>query len=149
MDYLKLSQNLKKEFLTAAKAKYGSMDKVAMWILMILFIPLRVGFFFGRLFYWFTWFFFKGISAPVDFMQKWLHEQKEGIHHATQAVLYFVCMPFIFTQQVILAFNSFAFFTQWFGLMLNAYIMSLGTVKWQPVVTEAVFEEETACEEVA
>ena len=51
-------------------------------------------------------------------------------------------MPFIFFQHVILAFNSFMFFFQWFGLMLQAYIMTLGKIKWQPVIFEAKFDEE-------
>lgn len=142
MDYLKLLKGLKQEFIYAGKLKYEKLNVVLRFILTIIFIPLRVSFFFARLGYWFTWFFFKAISAPVDYLQKWLKEQKEGIHHATQAVLYFVCLPFIFGQQVILAFSSFAFFFQWFGLMLSAYIMTLGAVRWQPVITEATFENE-------
>jgi hypothetical protein len=32
--------------------------------------------------------------------------------------------------------------------MLNAYIMTLGAVKWQPVITEAEYDEEVATVEV-
>ena len=142
MDYLKLLNSLKNEFFAAGKAKYESLNIVVRLLLTIIFIPLRISFFFGRLFYWFTWFFFKALAAPVDYLQNWLEKQKDGIHHATQAVLYFICLPVIFGQQVLLAFNSFAFFFQWFGLMLNAYIMTLGAVKWQPVISEAKFDEE-------
>ncbi len=142
MDYLSLVRNLKKEFLEAGKAKYKSLVFPLRLLLTIVFIPLRVGFFFARLLYWFTWFFFKGLSVPVDYLQRWLQEQKEGLAHATQAILYFVCIPVIFTQQVYLAFFSFAFFIQWFELMLYAYVMTLGAVRWQPVINDAKFDAE-------
>lgn len=148
MDYLKLLSGLKKEFLEAGRAKYESMHIALRIIFTIIFIPLRIGFFFGRFGFWFTWFFFKAIAAPVDYLQKWLKTQKDEVQHATQAVLYVVCMPTIFAQQVMLAFNSFAFFFQWFGLMIQAYIMTLGAVRWQPVITEATFDDEVKVEEV-
>ena len=142
MDYLKLAQNLKKEFLKAGREKYEKMNIVLRIIFTIIFIPLRVSFFFGRLFYWFTWFFFKAIAAPVDYLVAWFDKQKESLGDISKAVLIIVCMPTIFFQQVILAFNSFSFFFQWFGLMLQAYILTLGAVRWQPVISEAKFDEE-------
>ena len=140
MDYLQLIKNLKKEFLAAGREKYTSMPKVVSIIITIIMIPLRVGFFFGRLGYWLTWFFFKAIAAPVDYLQNWLEKQKESLGDISKAVLLLVCMPTIFMQQVILAFNSFAFFFQWFGLMIQAYILTLGGVRWQPVISEAKFD---------
>ena len=142
MDYLKLLQGLKTEFFTAGKAKYESLNIVARILLTLIFIPLRVGFFFARLIYWFTWFFFKCLATPVDYLQKWFDKQQEGIHPAAQAVLYFCCIPTIFAQQIYLAFTAFMFFFQWFGLMLSAYIMTLGAVRWQPVISEAKFDAE-------
>ena len=142
MDYLKLLNGLKKEFFWANKRKYSTMNGFLKFILTIIFIPLRVGFFFSRLGFWFTWFFFKCFATPVDYLQAWLKKQQEGIHPAPQAVLYFCCIPTIFLQQVVLAFTAFAFFFQWFGMMLSAYIMTLGTVRWQPVISEATFENE-------
>ena len=142
MDYLKLMHGLKKEFFEAGREKYKSMFVLWRFLLTIIFIPMRIGFFFGRLGYWFTWFFFKCFSAPVDHLQSWLKAQKEGLAPATEAILYFICMPTIFAQQVLLALTAFAFFFQWFGLMLSAYIMTLGAVRWQPVISEATFDEE-------
>ena len=131
MDYLKLLNNLK---------KYKNMNKILAFILTIIFIPMRIIFFIGRIFYWFTRFFFKALSVPVNYLQKWLKEQKDEIQDITQAVLHFICLPFIFSQQILLAFNSFAFFFQWFSLMLSAYIMTLGAVRWQPVISDAKFD---------
>ena len=142
MDYLKLLRGLKKEFFAANKEIYNNINIVVRVILTIVFIPLRVSFFFARLGYWFTWFFFKCFATPVDYLQAWLDKQQEGIHPAAQAILYFCCIPTIFGQQILLAFNAFSFFFQWFGLMLSAYIMTLGKVRWQPVISEAKFDAE-------
>ena len=142
MDYLKLLNGLKKEFFEAGKAKYESLNIVVRVLLTLVFIPLRVSFFFARLGYWFTWFFFKCLSTPVDYLQSWLNAQKDEVHPATQVVLYLVCIPVIFSQQVMLAMNAFAFFFQWFGLMISAYVMTLGAVRWQPVISEATFDAE-------
>ena len=142
MDYLKLLKGLKDEFFAAGKRKYESLNIVLRVIFTLIFIPLRISFFFARLGYWFTWFFFKCFATPVDYLQTWLNKQQEGIHPAAQAVLYFCCIPVIFAQQVMLAYNAFAFFFQWFGLMLSAYIMTLGKVRWQPVISEATFDVE-------
>ena len=82
MDYLKLLDSLKKEFFEANKAKYNSLNIVLKIVLTIVFIPLRVGFFFSRIGYWLTWFFFKCFATPVDYLQAWLSKQQEGIHPA-------------------------------------------------------------------
>ena len=142
MDYLKLLNLLTKEYRAKRKEAYNAIPVVLRVILFIILLPLRISFFFARLAYWFTWFFFKGFSAPVDYLQVWLDGQKGGLGDLTQAVLYLACMPTIFAYRVVLAFNSFAFFFQWFGLMVTAYILTLGNIKWQPVVTEATFDEE-------
>ena len=140
MDYLKLLNGLKNEFIEAGKTKYNSLFIVWRILLTILFIPLRIGFFFGRLSYWLTWFLFKCLATPVEYLQKWLNNQQEGIHPASQAVLYFCCIPTIFAQHVLLAFCAFSFFFQWFSLMVSAYIMTLGAVRWQPVISDAKFD---------
>ena len=142
MDYLKCLENLKKEFFAANRERYQGMNIVLKILLTIIFIPLRVGFFFGRIFYWFTWFFFKAIATPVDYLCAWFNKQKESLGDISKAVLILVCMPFIFFQQIVLAFNAFTFFFQWFGLVLQAYIMTLGKFRWQPIITEAKFDEE-------
>ena len=144
MDYIKLLNGLKQEFLAAGKERYSKMNKILAFLLTLIFIPMRIGFFFSRLIYWFTWFFFRAISAPIDYLQHWVNKQKEGSKDLAQAVIYLVCLPFIFAQQVLLAFNSLSFFFQWFGLMLSAYIMTLGKVRWQPVISDAEFDDEPA-----
>ena len=142
MDYLKLLQSLKKEFLEAGRTRYQNMSMAPRIIFTILFAVPRACFWCARLCYWFTWFFFKAIAAPVDFLTAWYNNEKESLGDIAKAFLILVVMPFIFAQQVLLAFNSFAFFFQWFGLQIYAYVLTLGSVRWQPVISCAEFEEE-------
>ena len=142
MDYLKLLKGLTKEFKEAGKQKYKSVNGLVAFICTIIFIPFRISFFFARLFFWFTWFFFKGFAAPVEYLEKWLKKQKEDLGDIAKAALVLVTIPTILWQQLVLAFTSLSFFFQWFGLMLSAYIMTLGAVRWQPVVTDAQYDEE-------
>ncbi len=142
MDYLKLLHCLKKEFLEAGRTRYLNMHIVPRIILTVVFAIPRGFFWLARLGYWFTWFFFKALSAPVDFLSAWFDKQKESLGDIAKACMVLVCMPFIFFQQILLAFNSFAFFFQWFGLMIYSYVLTLGSVRWQPVISCATFEEE-------
>lgn len=141
MDYLKVLKGLDKEFKEAGRAKYTSMSFVPKLFWTLFMIPARIAYIFANVFYWLTWFFFKGFAAPVDYLQAWLDKQTEKSGEASKAVINFVCLPLIFSYQLSLAFSSFIFFCQWFELMVLTYVATLGAVRWQPVITEATFEE--------
>ena len=144
MDYLFLMKGLKKEFLTAGKEKYKSLAFPLRLLLTLVFIPFRVSFFFGRIYYWFTWLYFKALSSPVNYLEKWFENRDNGLATATQVVVYLICLPVIFVMHVCLAFVSFIFFFQWVILMFLAFVMTLGAVRWQPVVSDAKFDAEPA-----
>lgn len=141
MDYLKLLRGLKKDFLESGKAKYKSVNGLVAFICTLFFIPARICFFFARLAFWFTWLFFRGFAAPVEYLDKWLEKSKEGLGDVSKAALVLVAVPVTLAQHTILAFASLAFFMQWFMLDLTAFIMTLGATKWQPVVTDATYED--------
>ena len=139
MNYSALLNGLSNEVKNNSKLK--KMNIVVRILLTIIFIPLFISFFFAKLFFWFTMFFFKMLAAPAEYLGRWLTDQKDGVQHATQAVMYFVCLPTIFGLQVVLSFNTFAFYLQWFGLQIQAFILTLGGARWQPFITEATFED--------
>ena len=97
MDYLKLLNGLKNEFFAANKATYNSINVVARFLLTIIFIPLRISFFFARLFYWFTWFFFKCLATPVDYLQTWLNKQQDVILLELTALITVLLIQLIMT----------------------------------------------------
>ena len=140
MDYAKLVNDLVREMKKGVQYKrlpppYKTFAVVGM-------IPWIVFFVISKFFYMVTLFFYKMISAPADYLHNWLTEQKDDVQHATQAVMYFVCLPFIFFLRVLLSFSAVLFFLQWFLLMIQAYLLTLGGIKWQPFITEVTFEEE-------
>lgn len=85
-------------------------------------------------------FFYKMLTAPASHLHRWMKEQKDDVKHATQAVLYAVCLPFIFFLQVVLSLFSIVFYLVWFAYMLNGYILSFGGIKWQPSIADASYE---------
>ena len=139
MNYSALLKGLSNE--AKNKSLLKKLNIVVRIILTIIFIPLFVAFFFAKLGFWFTLFFYKMIAAPAEYLSKWLDSQKDGVHHATQAVMYFVCMPTIFGLQILLSFNAVSFYLQWFGLQICAFILTLGGTRWQPFISEATFED--------
>ena len=140
MDYSKLIKDLTADMKKGVQYKripspYNILTIIAM-------IPLIVTFVLSKFAYWVTLFFYKMISAPAEYLHQWLKTQKDEVKHATQAVTYFVCLPFIFFLQVLLSISAISFFIQWFFLMLQGYLLTLGGIKWQPFITEASFEDE-------
>ena len=85
-------------------------------------------------------FFYKMLTAPASHLHRWMKEQKDDVKHATQAVLYAVCLPFIFFLQVVLSLFSIVFYLVWFAYMVNGYILSFGGIKWQPSIADASYE---------
>ena len=140
MDYSKLIKDLTAEM---KKGKtYKALPIALRIIFIILFIPLILSFLLSKLIFWFTIFFYKMLAAPAEHLHKWLTSQKDDVQHLTQAVMYIVCLPVIFGFQVALSFNAIAFFFQWFGIQIVAYILTLGGTRWQPFITEATFDQE-------
>lgn len=85
-------------------------------------------------------FVYKMLAAPASHLHQWMKEQKDDVKHATQAVLYAVCLPFIFLLQIVLSLFSVVFYLVWFLYMLNGYILSFGGIKWQPSIADASYE---------
>lgn len=140
MDYSKLINNLTAEMKKGTQ--YARIPLVARIFLIVAMIPLIISFVVTKIFYWITLFGYKMIASPAEYLHEWLKKQKDEVQHATQAVMYWVCLPFIFGLQLLLSFSSLVFFIQWFLLMIQGYLLTLGGIKWQPFITEAVFEED-------
>lgn len=137
MDYAKLLTGLIDEMREGLQYKrFSTPVKVLAFIGTL---PLILSFILSTVFYGIILFFHKALSAPVAYLQSWLKGQKDDIHHATQAVLYFVCMPFIFFLQVLLSINALMFFVVWFFMMLDGYLLTFGGIRWQPFISDATY----------
>ena len=89
-----------------------------------------------------TLFFYKALTAPIEFLHKTVREEGQQVKHATQVIVYWIGFPLVFFLYAFVAFLTIGFYFQWFFLMLLIYITTLGGVKWQPFVSEAKYDEE-------
>ena len=142
MDYTRLINNLTAEMKKGVQ--YARMPKLLKIFMIVALFPLIISFVVSKFLYWVTLFFYKMISSPAEYLHEWLKKQKDDVKHATQAVMYWVCLPAVFGFQLLISFSSLIFFFQWFGLMVQGYLLTLGGIKWQPFITEACFEDDAA-----
>lgn len=144
MDYAKLVKSLIAEVKKGGQ--YARIPNPFKIFALVAMIPVAVLFVVSVVAYWVTLFFYKMISAPAEYLHQWLKGQKDDVQHATQAVMYFVCLPTIFSLQILLSLSAISFYIQWFFMMVWGYLLSLGAVKWQPFLNEAKFDDaDDAC----
>ena len=86
-------------------------------------------------------FFFNMLAASVAYLEAWLHGERKGVRHATEAVLYFVAAPTIFLMHCILSSFACAYFIVWFLLQCFVYIATLGGIRFQPYINTASYEK--------
>ena len=140
MNYSKLLQQLTAEMKTKG-TRWSKMKKGLKIFLIIVFVPFIVSFILNKIVFWLTMFFYQLLGAPAGHLHHWLHAEKDTVQHATQAVLYAICMPVVFGLEVVLSLASFLFYIEWFVLQVHAIIITLGGSKFQPFLNEASFEE--------
>lgn len=82
-------------------------------------------------------FFFNCLASSCDYLESWVRETKKDVFHATEAVIYFVSMPFIFFLRCLLSIFGIVFYLNWFCTMCIAYIATLGGIRWTPSISSA------------
>ena len=87
-------------------------------------------------------FVFKCVASSNDYLESWVNDSKKDIKPLTEAVLYFVTMPFIFLNKIVLSLFSIAFYLVWFFSTCYAYIATLGGIRWQPFISDADYESD-------
>ena len=132
MDYQKSIEDLLQEAKAGISYKrlekpYRTFAKIALFPLYIVEIAFIIA-------YYVQLFFYNALMSPVTYLEEWQNKSKDGIFHATQAVLFFVTTPFIFFLRVMLSLMSFSFFFLWFFLMCYTYLVTLGGIQWQPCI---------------
>ena len=86
-------------------------------------------------------FFYNIVASAVKYLEAWVDDKKKDVQHATEAVLYFVTMPWIFFCNVLLSFAAVFFYLIWFVVECVLYIATLGGIKWQPYINNASYDE--------
>ena len=139
MNYSKLLHGLIAEMKTGVQ--YKRIPQPFKAFVIIGMIPMILAFIGQSIAYRVQVFFFKALSAPAEYLHRWLRGQKDEVEHATQAVMYFVCLPYIFFLQTLLALASLGFFFSWFGLQVTGYLLTLGGIRFQAYVSDATYDE--------
>ena len=139
MDYSGLYKSLVKEVLSGKQYKKLSLPiRILAYIAVFPFTVLSV--FMAAFFYVYN-FSFNVVSSGVNYLEQWLKNTKKGVAPLTEAVIYFIALPLIFFNHVLLSFFAVNFFILWFFSQCTFYVASLGGIKWQPYVTQADFED--------
>lgn len=121
--------------------RYNEMSTGTRVLTIIAMLPIYALACISIAFYYVTLFLYNALLSPVSYLESWLEDRQDKVQHATQAVLYFICIPFIFFNRVLMSFMSFSFYFQWFGLQIVIYLATLGGIKWQPSINETSFED--------
>ena len=81
------------------------------------------------------------VAFVLFYLENWQSERTKGVQHITEAVVFLVSTPFIFFLRVWLSIASFFFYFQWFELMCFTYLFSLGSIRWQPFLNTATYDD--------
>ena len=140
MNYTQLIKDLIHEATT--NTRYHKMMSPAMRILtLIALTPVLIVEVALIIAYYFLLFVYHALVAPITYLETWLEGKKDTVKHATQAVMYFVCLPAIFALRFLAAMISFAFYFVWFALTVVTYIITLGSSRFQPFIDIAKFDK--------
>ena len=136
-------QKLIKDLLAEAKEgiRYKQLDKSFRVLTIIAMLPVLAINCILIAMYYVLLFLYNALLCPVNYLESWQESKKEGVQHATQAVIYFVSMPFVFFCRALLSFISFFFYFLWFETMAVTYLSTLGGIRWQPFINTAKFDK--------
>ena len=122
--------------------QYQRVSGAAKFFLILGMIPLIVSAFLQVCTFYVTLFFYKGFIAPLEYLHKVVKNEGQETKHATQFAIYWISWPFIFFLHVFQSLMAMTFYFQWFVLMLNVYLVTLGGVRWQPFLLDADYSSE-------
>ena len=139
MNYLALVKGLIKE--ATAMKQYKALGTPFSVFAFIVNLPNIISAFFAVISYVCMTFLYNGVTAGVQYLEKWVDERRKGMHPGVEAVFTLVVMPTIFFFHVMLSSFAFFFYIAWFCLQINMFLATLGGTRWQPFIMEASFEE--------
>ena len=105
-------------------------------------VPLIISAFCSIASYYVLLFFYKGLASPLEYLHNVIKKEAKEVKHAAQFALYWLTFPFVFGLYVLQSFVAILFYFQWFTVMINVYLVTLGGVKFQPFIMETDYETE-------
>lgn len=132
MNYSKVMQDFRAEITKFIQ--YRRMSSAQKWWTVLGMLPFFLIMGAQIAGYYVILFWYSCFASCSDYLEAWLNDTKKNVQHATEAVLYFVTIPTIFSLRVLLSFFSFIFYLYWFFMMIVTYIATLGGIKWNPFI---------------
>lgn len=136
MNFIEKINSLLKEALTFKQ--YKRMNVALRIFAGILMFPSYVVCFALTLVYYIFAIFHKLISLPAEILEKFYKNQSRDVHYITEAVIYLICLPFVFLLRIELAFLSFFLGVYYFILNIALQIASLNGITFKPFIIEDV-----------
>ncbi len=138
MDYSKTMRGLIAEAKKGSQyARFTSGTKACMFIGLLPFIIESIALI---IVYNIINFVCKLISAPVDYLNGFLKEERDGVKHLSQAIMYAIGFPMIFLFKISLSFLACVMYLLWFYIMCLSYVTTLGAIRWQPFLFDAKYD---------
>ena len=140
MNYSALFRNYKKE--VGSMIQYNHLGSPYSVLAFIALIPFWIFYAVNVCINYVYLFFYYGTASCCDYLEGWLKDNKKDINPITEAVLYFVCMPFIFFLRCLLSGFSLFFYILWFTMQCFGYVASLGGTRWQPFIGSVDYSDD-------
>ena len=122
--------------------RFQEMNKTTKVLLIIGLVPLIVSTFLLVATHYILLFLYKGFAAPIDFLNKVVKDESKDIEHSSKFAIYWLVIPVISFFYVLQSFVAFVFYFHWFVLIVNMYLVTLGGVRFQPLIMDATYPED-------
>ena len=140
MNYQQLLKDLQAEVKNAVR--YKRMSTPYRVLTLIGLAPILLVKWMLIIYFYAFLFLYNALLAPVSYLEAWQDDRTKNVKHATEAVVFWVSTPFIFFLRVLMSIASFFFYFLWFDLMCANYLLTLGSIRWQPFLNTATFDSE-------
>ena len=136
MNLYKVLHDYVKEILLFRQ--FRRMNKVCGIITLVLLCPLFIiGFIQIGVMYLLAS-FIELLFSPTDYLKSFVHTEGKDVRHLTQAVVYLICIPFIFFLEVVKSFMSLTFAVIFFFNSIWFQLTTLQGISFQPFAFKQV-----------
>ena len=136
MNYFQKMNELLKEAFTFKQ--YKRLNIVVRIIVFILMLPLFISALFSAGLYYLSAVGYKFAVMPLEVLKDFLHKEVKEKHFLPQTAIILVCLPFVFSLQVMAAFIALGLGFSYFGITVMLYIQTLTGITFKPFILDEV-----------
>ena len=136
MDLFNKFKDLVKESLLCKSFKGLTVAKRVLCIIALA--PFIAAYVCMLLLYWALVVTYRFASNQLEYIHAFIIKERAEVRHATEAVVYFIAFPFIFTLKVLVGLLAGAVMIWHFVSSMVGYIATFGGIKFSPFVLDNV-----------